>query len=159
MVYVLYGTHSQVVNLFTCMISVNLRSIYISEISVRDDSMMINCIINLMQVVDLLQVGLQFLFVQNKTHSLFEKGSITINKIVCFYKDHETGCHGRDRMVVGFTTTYAIGAYHHKCCDFESVSWRGVQHYMIKFVSDLRHVGGILWALQFPPPIKLTATI
>ena len=23
------------------------------------------------------------------------------------------GCHGRDRMVVGFTTTYAISAYHH----------------------------------------------
>ena len=121
--------------------------------------MTINCIINLMQVVDLLQVGLQFLFVQNKTHLLSEKRSITINNFFCFYKDHEMGCHGRDRMVVGFTTTYAIGAYHHKCCDFESVSWRGVQHYMIKFVSDLRHVGGILWALQFPPPIKLTATI
>jgi hypothetical protein len=27
---------------------------------------------------------------------------------------------------------------------------------MIKFVSDLRQVGGFLW---FPPPIKLTATI
>ena len=23
------------------------------------------------------------------------------------------GWHGRDRMVVGFTTTYAISAYHH----------------------------------------------
>ena len=23
------------------------------------------------------------------------------------------GCRGRDRMVVGFTTAYAIGAYHH----------------------------------------------
>ena len=23
------------------------------------------------------------------------------------------GCCGRDRMVVGFTTTYAISAYHH----------------------------------------------
>ena len=23
------------------------------------------------------------------------------------------GCHGRDHMVVGFTTTYAISAYHH----------------------------------------------
>jgi hypothetical protein len=31
-----------------------------------------------------------------------------------------------------------------------------IQHYMIKFVSDLRQVGGFL---QFPPPIKLTATI
>jgi hypothetical protein len=25
----------------------------------------------------------------------------------------------RDRMVVGFITTYAISAYHHKCCEFE----------------------------------------
>ena len=30
---------------------------------------------------------------------------------------------------------------------------------VIKFVIDLRQVGGFLWALQFPPPIKLTATI
>ena len=26
------------------------------------------------------------------------------------------------------------------------------------FVSDLRHVGGFLQVLRFPPPIKLTAT-
>jgi hypothetical protein len=43
----------------------------------------------------------------------------------------------RDRMVVGFTTTYAIGAYHHWWCGFDSLSGRGVQHYVIKFVSDL----------------------
>jgi hypothetical protein len=29
-------------------------------------------------------------------------------------------------MVVGFTITYAIGAYHHERCEFESRSWRGV---------------------------------
>ena len=34
-----------------------------------------------------------------------------------------------------------------------------IQHYVIKFVSDLRQVGGFLWLLRFPPPIKLTATI
>ena len=39
------------------------------------------------------------------------------------------GRRGRDRMVVGFTTTYAISAYHHWCCEFESRSGRGVQHY------------------------------
>jgi hypothetical protein len=33
-----------------------------------------------------------------------------------------------------------------------------IQHYVIKFVSDLRQIGGFLRALQFPPPIKLTAT-
>jgi hypothetical protein len=31
----------------------------------------------------------------------------------------------RNRMVVGFTTAYAIGAYHHSC-EFESHSWRGL---------------------------------
>jgi len=29
-------------------------------------------------------------------------------------------------MVVGFTTTYAISAYHHWCCEFESRSGWGV---------------------------------
>jgi hypothetical protein len=51
---------------------------------------------------------------------------------------HLQGRRGRDRMVVGLTTTYAISAYHHWCCEFESRSGRGVQHYVIKFVSDLR---------------------
>jgi len=36
--------------------------------------------------------------------------------------------HGRDCMVVGFTTTYAISAYHHWCCEFKSRSGQGVQH-------------------------------
>jgi hypothetical protein len=65
---------------------------------------------------------------------------------------------GRDRMVVEFRTTYPISSYHHWCCEFESRSGRGVQHYVIKFVSDLRQVGGFLRNLRFPPPIKLTAT-
>jgi hypothetical protein len=29
-----------------------------------------------------------------------------------------------------------------------------IQHYVIKFVNDLRQVGGFLWVLWFPPPIK-----
>jgi len=33
-------------------------------------------------------------------------------------------------MAVGITTTYAIIAYHHWCCEFESWSGRGVQHYV-----------------------------
>jgi hypothetical protein len=50
-------------------------------------------------------------------------------------------------------------AYHHWCCEFESRSWRGVQHYVIKFVSDLREVSGFLRVLRFPPPTKLSAMI
>jgi hypothetical protein len=53
----------------------------------------------------------------------------------------------------------AISAYHHWCCECESRSGRGVQHYVITFVSDLRQVGGFLRVLRFPPPIKLTVTI
>jgi hypothetical protein len=57
------------------------------------------------------------------------------------------GCHGHDRMVVGFKTTYAIGAYHNWCCKFEFRSGGGVQHYVIKFVRNLRQVGGFLQVL------------
>jgi hypothetical protein len=32
-----------------------------------------------------------------------------------------------------------------------------MQHYVIKFFSDLRYVGSFVWVLQFPPQIKLTA--
>ena len=31
-----------------------------------------------------------------------------------------------------------------------------IQHYVIKFVSDLTQIGGFLRLFQFPPPIKLT---
>jgi hypothetical protein len=33
------------------------------------------------------------------------------------------GRHGREHVVVGFTTTYAINEYHHYGCEFESRSW------------------------------------
>jgi len=32
-----------------------------------------------------------------------------------------------------------------------------IQHYVIKFVSDLWQIGDFLQVLWFPPPIKLTA--
>ena len=34
-----------------------------------------------------------------------------------------------------------------------------IQHFVIKFVSDLRQVIGFLRVLRFPPPTKLTLTI
>ena len=34
-----------------------------------------------------------------------------------------------------------------------------IQHYVLKFVRDLRQVSSFLQVLRFPPPIKLTATI
>ena len=65
--------------------------------------------------------------------------SCSFHEIIPKQKDRR----GRDHMVVGFTTTYAISAYHYWCCEFESRSGRDV-HYVIKFVSDLRQVGGFL---------------
>ena len=71
------------------------------------------------------------------------------------------GRRGRDRMVVGFIlpmqsvpiTTNVVGSnpFHDEVYS--------IQHYVIKFVSDLRQVGGFLRVLPFPPPIKLTTTI
>jgi hypothetical protein len=43
----------------------------------------------------------------------------------------------------------------------EPCSWRGVLNTTLcdEVFSDLRQVDCFLWVLQFPPPIKLTATI
>ena len=49
---------------------------------------------------------------------------------------------------VGFTTTYAIPAYHHWCCEFESRPGRGVKYYVIKFCQWLA-TGG--WFSQCTP--------
>ena len=58
-------------------------------------------------------------------------------KSYCQRLDKSCNCRTNnswDRMVVGFTTTYAFCAYLHCCCEFESRSGRGIQHYVIKFV-------------------------
>ena len=49
---------------------------------------------------------------------------------------------GHDRMIVRFTTTYVYLIH------------KNVQHYVIKFVSDLRKVSGFLQVLRIPPPKK-----
>jgi hypothetical protein len=54
-------------------------------------------------------------------------------------------------IVVGYTTTYVISAYHHTRCEFESHPCEvySMQQYVIKFVSDLRQVGQVIWGLWF----------
>jgi hypothetical protein len=64
----------------------------------------------------------------------------------------------RGSMVVGFTSTCAIGAYYHWSCEFEPCSWRGVLDTTL-CDKELRQVSGFFWVLRFPPPIKLTAAI
>ena len=59
---------------------------------------------------------------------------------------------GRDRMVVEITNkVVSLNPVHGEVYS--------IQHYVIKFVSDLRQVGGFLWVLWFRPPIRLTPTI
>ena len=55
-------------------------------------------------------------------------------------------------QLVHITTNVVISNPAH--CEVYSI-----QHYVIKFVSDLRQVGGFLQVLRFPAPIKITATI
>ena len=59
---------------------------------------------------------------------------------------------GHDLMVAGFTTiiTKVVSSNPIHAEEYS------IQHYVTKFVSDLRQVGGLL---RFPSPIKLTATI
>jgi len=46
------------------------------------------------------------------------------------------------------------------CFSFKNTSKVNlIQHYVIKFVSDLSQVCGFLRVLRFPPPIKLNSTI
>ena len=63
-------------------------------------------------------------------------------------------------MVVGFTTVQSVPITT-KVVSLNPVHGEvySIQHYVRKFVSDLRQVGGFLRVLLFPPPIKLTATI
>ena len=60
----------------------------------------------------------------------------------CFLRGHR----GRDGMTV-VSSNAAYGELY------------SIQHYVIKCVCDLRHVGGFLRVHLFPPPINLTATI
>ena len=73
---------------------------------------------------------------------------------VC-YTNHG-GHRGRDRMVVGFTTTYVNSAYHHYRCEFETRSWRGVLETTL--CDKACQVGDFLRVLRFPTLIKLTFT-
>jgi len=76
--------------------------------------------------------------------------------ITCFPKIFSiSGRRGRDRMVVGFTNTCAICAYHHQSCEFEPLAY-SIQRYVRKFVCDLRQVCGFLRLLRFPPPLNKT---
>jgi len=87
-----------------------------------------------------------------------------ITMLVFFRHDmyiYVQGLCGRDCMVVGFTTTCAISAYHHLSCEFEPCLWRSALNTTLcdKVWLATLQVGGFLRILQCPPLIKLNATI
>jgi hypothetical protein len=65
---------------------------------------------------------------------------------------------GRNRMVVGFTTTCPISTNVVSSNPAQGKVY-SIQHYMIQLPSDLRQVSGFLQVFRFTQPIQLTATI
>jgi hypothetical protein len=65
---------------------------------------------------DLMMHVLTYEVAHCKTETLYLRNNLQLNR------------DGHDHMVVGFTTTFAISAYHHWCCEFESRSGEGVQY-------------------------------
>jgi len=75
---------------------------------------------------------------------------------------YTSGHRDRDRMACGFTTTYAISAYHHWSCEFEYrlCEEYSIQHYLIKSLSVTCDRSVVFFGVfRFTPPIKLTAII
>jgi hypothetical protein len=89
--------------------------------------------------------------------------SLLINCMLFIYivSSHLMSHCGRNCMVFEFTTTCAIKPITSKVVSANPTHGEvySIQHYVIKFVSDLQQVGGFLLVLSFPQPIKLTTTI
>ena len=66
------------------------------------------------------------------------------------------GRRGRNRVVLEFTVSIITKIVSSNPIHGEMYS---MQHYVIKFVCDLRQVDGFHRVLRFLPPIKLTPTI
>jgi hypothetical protein len=90
-----------------------------------------------------------------------------IDKRLYLRIDHEwtleviRGHRGHERMVVGFATPVQSVAITTNVVSLNPAHGEvySIQHYVRKFVNDLRQVGGFLHVLRFPPSLKLTAMI
>ena len=65
-------------------------------------------------------------------------------------------CCGRDHMVDGLDLPVQSVPITTQVVSLNPVHGEvySMQHYVIKFISDLRQVGDFLWVLWFPPSIK-----
>ena len=69
------------------------------------------------------------------------------------------GRRSRDRMVVGQQPIQLVPITAKVVSsNLSHVELYSTQHYVIKFISDLRQIGGFLRVLRFLPPIELNAT-
>ena len=106
-----------------------------------------------------------------KPESLFPKTDLLISmRNKKGFQINDRGRRGRDSMVVGSTTTYAISAYHHQSCEFEPRTWQGILdttlcdkdcRWFPLLSSGTRVSSGFLCfplVLWFPPPLILTTT-
>jgi hypothetical protein len=57
------------------------------------------------------------------------------------------------------STRCNLKSIHYFVCFPARAEMYSIQHYVIKFASDVWQVGGFLWLLRFPPPTKLIAEI
>ena len=80
------------------------------------------------------------------------------HQLICLFSNNSEylpDIRGRhDQLVVGFTPLPMQSVpITTRVCEFESRSDKVylIQHYVIKFVSDLRQVGSFLGVLRFPP--------
>ena len=66
-------------------------------------------------------------------------------------------------MLIAYVYLYKCDVYHIMYIivyfDERSDTVYSIQHYVIKFVSDLRQISEFLRVDRFTPPIKMTATI
>ena len=62
-------------------------------------------------------------------------------------------CHGRVR--IWWLDLQSVPITTNVVSESHSGEVYSIQHYVMKFVSDLWQVGSFLWVLRFPPPIKL----
>jgi hypothetical protein len=83
-----------------------------------------------------------YFYLQNKNNN--RKKMLCITFVVLIL------CKGRRDRMVHTTNVVSLSAARGKMYS--------IQHYVIKFVSDLRQVGRFLRVLRFPPPTKLIAT-
>ena len=87
---------------------------------------------------------------ENSLISIYRTKTITEKKMLCITFVVLILCKGRRDRMVHTTNVASLSPARGKMYS--------IQHCVIKFVSDLRQVGGFLRVLRFPPPTKLIAT-